>query len=137
VRERLGVALFVLGSTFLWIVPPFAGSLDRSTILSDALHVLGIATIAVFGVAAWALARGLLWSPLASRWAAVLGLLTCAAVAAVDVAVWRDALFGLDVLAHAAGCVSLLVLAAAPAVRSTLGDRWRELEDRRRTWYPD
>lgn len=136
-RERLAVALFVLGSTFLWIVPPFAGSLERSRILADVLHILGVATIAVLGVAAWAIARGLPWWLLAARWAAALGLVTCAAVAAVDVAVWHDATLGLGVLAHAAGCVTLLVIATVPAVRSTLGDRWRELEGRRRPWYLD
>ncbi len=136
-RERLGVALFVLGSTFLWIVPPFAGSLERATPLADVLHILGVATIVVFGAAAWALARDLPWWVHAARWAAALGLVTCAAVAAVDVAVGHDVLLGLDVLAHAAGCGALLVLATVPALRSTLGDRWRELEARRRPWYLD
>jgi hypothetical protein len=79
VRNLGGIALFLFGTTFLWLTPAFA-SKDVSTdsALWSITRVMALATMAGFLVATWALFQRDAWWENLAVGSAVLGLLTLA-----------------------------------------------------------
>jgi cell shape-determining protein MreD len=77
IRTMGGVALFLAGTTWLWLTPAFASKdVTRSGALWTASHVLSLITVAAFLVATWGLfARHSWWEPAALA-AAGIGLIT-------------------------------------------------------------
>lgn len=80
VRNAGGVALLLMGSTWLWLTPEFAGrGVATSGVLWSVTRVLCLLTVAGFCVATWGLfARRFLWEAVAlgSSVVGVLALVT-------------------------------------------------------------
>ena len=76
VRNLGGIALFLFGTTFLWLTPAFA-SKDVSTdgVLWAVTRVMALATLAGFMVATWGLFGRHSWWEAVAVGSAVLGLL--------------------------------------------------------------
>jgi hypothetical protein len=76
-RNIGGVALFLAGTTWLWLTPAFATKgVSTSGFLWDLTRILCLLTVVAFSVATWGLfARGGWWEATAIA-AAALGLLT-------------------------------------------------------------
>lgn len=87
IRNVGGVALFLAGTTWLWLTPAFASrDVSTSGLLWQTTRVLSLLTLAAFSVATWGLfARHGWWEQVAIG-AAVLGLVTLVpyAMAALD-----------------------------------------------------
>jgi hypothetical protein len=77
VRNLGGIALFLFGTTFLWLTPAFA-SKDVSTdgVLWAITRVMALATLAGFLVATWGLFQRDSWWEAVAVGSAMLGLLT-------------------------------------------------------------
>lgn len=76
-RNLGGVALFLAGTTWLWLTPSFASKgVSRSGALWTVTNVLCLATIAVFCVATWGLFARESWWEAVAIGAAVLGLVS-------------------------------------------------------------
>jgi hypothetical protein len=73
IRNLGGVALFLAGSTWLWLTPAFASrGVSTSGLLWASTRVLSLVTIALFVLATWGLfARHGWWEPVALGSAAV------------------------------------------------------------------
>lgn len=119
IRNLGGVALFLFGTTFLWLTPAFAskgvstkGALWTITLVGSLLVLIG------FSVATWGLFRGAGWWDTLAVGSAVAGLVVLvpywiAAARAGETAPW------FNVLIHAAGSVGVLVLLTVPVM-----ERW-------------
>lgn len=128
VRERVGVAMFVVGSTFLWVVPPFAGPLSPTSFVPTALHLLGVVTVLAYGITAWTYVRGSVWWAAVACVAGVLGLATTVLVGLEVSEVRGSPWLTLDLVAHAVGSLTLVGLALIPRWRAHLvrvGRRFR------------
>ena len=117
VRNLGGVALFLFGSTYLWLTPAFAapGSDTSGTAWAVTL-VLSLVTLAGFTVATWGMFhRNGWWVPVA------LGSAGLGVVALIPY--WVAAASsapnpGFDVLIHAAGCAAVFLLLLLPPLRA-------------------
>lgn len=77
IRNVGGAALFLAGTTWLWLTPAFAGrGVSTEGILWVVTQVLCFATIAGFCVAAWGLFARASWWETVALWSAVLGVAT-------------------------------------------------------------
>lgn len=116
IRNLGGVALFLFGTTYLWLTPAFAGRdvVAKGTLWS-VTQVLALVTLVGFTIATWGLfTRTEWWEPLAIG-SAVLGLVTL-------VPYWLAAHGGgegeawFHVFIHALGCAGVLLLLLLPSL---------------------
>jgi hypothetical protein len=122
IRNLGGVALFLFGSTYMWLTPLFAMNAGAATqtVLWSVVMVLCLITMAGFTVATWALfAKARWWSAVAVA-SAVTGLVVLipywvAAQAIGEPTPWYN------VLIHALGAVAILVLLRMPTLNSWVG----------------
>jgi hypothetical protein len=117
-RNIGGVALFLFGTTYLWLTPAFAGQgVSTKGILWSITQILALVTLLGFAIATWGLFRKVGWWDTAAIAAAVLGLLVLipywiAAHNSGEVTPWWN------VLVHALGAVGVLVLLTVPSLRT-------------------
>lgn len=77
VRNMGGVALFLAGSTWLWLTPAFAGrGVSTSGTLWATTRVMCLITVAAFCVATWGLFTRSAWWEAFALGSAALGLIT-------------------------------------------------------------
>ena len=75
IRNMGGVALFLFGTTFLWLTPMFASpGISTDGFLWALTQVLALVTLAGFTVATWGLFRRDAWWERVAVGSAVLGL---------------------------------------------------------------
>ena len=114
IRNLGGVSLFLLGTTFMWVTPAFAGKgVSTSGLLWAMTRVLAFVTLAGFTVATWGLfQRAGWWEPLAVT-SALLGLVTMVPywIAAARAGETNPAF---NVLIHVLGCAGVLALLLIP-----------------------
>jgi hypothetical protein len=119
IRNLGGVALFLFGTTFLWLTPALAGpGVSTKGVAWSITQVGALVTLALFTAATWGLfTKAGWWEPLAII-AAVVGLL-------VLIPYWLAASHagepnpGFNVLVHALGSVGVWALLLVPAL-----ERW-------------
>ena len=76
IRNIGGVALFLFGTTYLWLTPAFAGKgVSTKGILWSTTQILAFVTLLGFAIATWGLFRKAGWWDTAAIASAVLGLL--------------------------------------------------------------
>lgn len=114
IRNMGGVALFLFGTTFLWLTPSFASPGVSTTGRMWAITaVLALATLAGFMVATWGLFRKASWWEGAAVAAAVLGVV-------VLIPYWLAARHagettpGFNVFIHALGVAGVFILLLVP-----------------------
>ncbi len=116
IRNLGGVALFLFGTTFLWLTPSFASQgVSTEGLAWSITQVLALLTIALFTVATWGLfTKGGWWEAVAVI-AAAIGLL-------VLVPYWLAASHagevnpGFNVVIHALGSVGVCALLLVPSL---------------------
>jgi hypothetical protein len=119
IRNLGGVALFLFGTTFLWLTPSFAGAgVSTKGVAWSITQVLALVTLALFSAATWGLfTKAGWWEPVAIVAAAV-GFL-------VLIPYWLAASHageptpGFNALIHALGSVGVWVLLLVPSL-----ERW-------------
>jgi hypothetical protein len=114
IRNLGGVALFLFGTTFLWLTPSFASKgVSTSGRMWTVTAVLAFATLVGFTVATWGLFRKASWWEGAALVSAVLGVV-------VLIPYWLAASHagetnpGFNVLIHALGDAGVFVLLLVP-----------------------
>lgn len=114
IRNVGGVALFLFGTTFVWLTPMFAAAeVDTSGVAWSTAAVLAAVTIIGFTIATWGLFRRTdWWEPLAVASAAA-GVVTLVPywIAAQGSGVANPVF---DVVIHAAGSVGVVLLLRVP-----------------------
>ena len=118
IRNIGGVALFLFGTTYLWIMPMFAskGISAKGTLWSIS-NVLAILTLIGFSVATWGLFKRAEWWDTLAIASAVLGLVALipfwiAAHHSGEVTPW------FTVLIHVIGAAGVLLLLLVPPLRN-------------------
>jgi hypothetical protein len=119
IRNLGGVALFLFGTTFLWLTPSFAGQgVSTKGVAWSTTQILALVTLALFTAATWGLfTKAGWWEPVAII-AAAIGVL-------VLIPYWLAASHagavnpGFNVLIHALGSVGVWILLLVPAL-----ERW-------------
>jgi hypothetical protein len=77
IRNLGGVSLLLMGSTWLWLTPAFAGrGVSTSGVLWAMTRVLCLLTVVGFCVATWALFARYPWWELAAKGSAAVGAVT-------------------------------------------------------------
>jgi hypothetical protein len=121
IRNLGGVALFLFGTTFLWLTPAFATrGVSTEGFLWALTRVLAFVTLIGFTVATWGLFRRDSWWEGLAVGSAVLGLV-------VLVPYWIAAARagettpGFNVLIHALGSAGVLVLLLVPQLERWVG----------------
>jgi hypothetical protein len=114
IRNTGGVALFLFGTTFLWLTPSFASrGVSTTGAMWAVTAVLALATLAGFTVATWGLFRKASWWEGAAVTSAVLGVI-------VLVPYWLAARHAgetapeFNVFIHAAGDAGVFILLLVP-----------------------
>ena len=122
VRNLGGVALFLFGTTFLWLTPAFAGrGVSTKGALWSVTQVLCLVTLAGFTVATWGLFTRASWWEAVAVASAVLGAVVLvpywiAAHSAGEVTPW------FNVVVHAVGDAGVLLLLTVPALELWVQD---------------
>ena len=128
VRNIGGVALFLLGTTYVWLTQALAllgidtsafgtWGIDTSGIWWDVTRVLSAVTLVCFTVATWGLFARRSWWEVVALASASLGLLALTPFwIAVQVGGGSTPWFNL--LVHALGCASVLLLLLVPVLRA-------------------
>jgi hypothetical protein len=119
IRNLGGVALFLFGTTFLWLTPMFASKNVLTTGVAWSItQVMSLLTIAGFSLATWGVfARAEWWEPVAVAFA-VFGLLALVPyLVAARAAGEAPAVF--NAFVHVVGSVGVLVLLLVPSL-----ERW-------------
>jgi hypothetical protein len=117
-RNLGGVALFLFGTTYLWLTPMFAGrGISTKGILWSITQVLAFLTLLGFTIATWGLFKKSSWWDSVAIASAVLGLV-------VLIPYWiaahssGESTPGWNVLVHAVGAIGVLILLTVPALAS-------------------
>jgi hypothetical protein len=118
IRNTGGVALFLFGTTFLWLTPAFATpGVSTKGVAWSITQVLALVTLALFTAATWGLFAKAGWWEAVALVAAALGVL-------VLLPYWLAASHagepspGFNVLVHALGSVGVWVLLLVPSLES-------------------
>ncbi len=114
IRNAGGVALFLFGTTFLWLTPSLASpGVSTTGVAWSITQVLALATIALFTVATWGLFKKAGWWESVAVVAAAAGFVVLVPywIAASHAGVVNPAF---DVLIHALGNIGVLVLLLVP-----------------------
>jgi hypothetical protein len=116
IRNMGGVALFLFGTTYLWLTPSFAtAGVSTTGVAWSITLVLALVTIALFTAATWGLFKKAGW------WEAV-AVIAAAVGFVVLIPYWVAASHagettpGFNVLIHALGNVGVLVLLLVPSL---------------------
>jgi hypothetical protein len=116
IRNVGGVALFLFGTTFLWLAPAFATKgISTDGALWSVTNVLSLAAVLGFTIASWGLFRSSSWWEGAALASAALGVV-------VLIPYWLAASNagettpGFTVLIHALGDAGVFVLLLVPAL---------------------
>jgi hypothetical protein len=116
IRNIGGVALFLFGTTFLWLTPSFASpGVSTKGLAWSITQVLSLVTLALFAAATWGLFTKAGWWELLAIVAAVLGFV-------VLVPYWIAASHAGEVnpeftaLVHVPGSLGVLILLLAPTL---------------------
>ena len=118
IRNLGGVALFLFGTTHLWLTPAFAGrGFSTKGVLWTITQVLAFLTLLGFTVATWGLFKKSGWWDDVAIASAALGLVVLipywvAAHSGGEVTPWWN------VLVHALGAAGVLVLLVVPGLHS-------------------
>jgi hypothetical protein len=118
IRNVGGVALFLFGTTYLWLTREFAtAGLDTSGVWWGTTEVGALVTVAGFTIATWALFTRRHWWAGAALASATLGTLVLvpywvAAHAAGETTPW------FNVLIHLLGCAGVFLLLLTPRLRA-------------------
>jgi hypothetical protein len=119
IRNMGGVALFLFGTTFMWLTPSFASQgVSTKGVAWSITQVLSLVTLALFTAATWGLFTKAGWWEAVAVLAAILGFV-------VLIPYWLAASHagepspGFNVLIHALGSVGVLVLLLVPSL-----ERW-------------
>ena len=123
IRTLGGIALFLFGTTFLWLTPMFASpGISTKGVWWSITQVLSLLTLAGFTVATWGLFKKWTWWENAAIASAVLG-------AVVLIPYWiaahnsGETTPGFNVLIHALGDAGVLALLTVPALESWVNGR--------------
>jgi hypothetical protein len=117
-RNLGGVALFLFGTTYLWLTREFAtAGLDTSGLWWGVTEVLSLVVVAGFTVATWGLFRRSSWWAAAALASTVLGVLVLipfwiGAQSSGETTPW------FTVLIHALGCAGVFLLLLVPSLRA-------------------
>jgi hypothetical protein len=121
IRNLGGAALFLFGTTFLWLTPSFASpGASTKGVAWSITQVLALAAIAVFTAATWGLFTKAGWWEAVAVVAAVVGF-------AVLIPYWLAASHAGEpnpafmVFIHALGSVGVLVLLLVPSLERWVG----------------
>lgn len=119
IRVMGGVALFLFGTTFLWLTPEFATrGIPTTGVWWSITRVLALVTLVGCTAATWGLFQRASWWEPAAIAAAILGVAVLVPYwIAADQAV--ETTPGFNVLIHALGSVGVLVLLLVPGL-----ERW-------------
>ena len=116
IRNVGGVALFLFGTTFLWLTPAFATKgVSTDGVMWSVTNILSLAAVLGFTIATWGLFRAASWWEGAALASAALGVV-------VLVPFWFAASHagettpGFTVLIHAVGDVGVFVLLLVPTL---------------------
>ena len=118
VRNLGGVALFLFGTTYLWLTPMFASrGIPTKSIWWSITQVLAFATLLGFTIATWGLFKKSSWWDNLAIASAVLGLVVLipfwiAAHQSGEVTPWWN------VFVHALGAIGVIVLLTLPPLAS-------------------
>ena len=119
IRNLGGVALFLFGTTFLWLTPSFASpGVSTKGVAWSVTQVLALMTLALVTAATWGLFTKAGWWEAVAVVAAAVGF---AVLAPYWVAAHHagEVSPGFNVLVHALGSVGVLVLLLVPTL-----ERW-------------
>jgi hypothetical protein len=118
IRNTGGVALFLFGTTYLWLTREFAtAGLDTSGLWWAVTEVLSLATLTGFTVATWGLFQHRPWWATIALASAGLGLLVLIPFwIAADAA--GETTPGFTVLIHAVGCAGVFLLLLIAPLRA-------------------
>lgn len=117
IRNMGGVALFLFGSTFVWITPEFATrGIPNTGSWWAVARVLALLTILGFAVATWGLFQKASWWEVMAIASALIGLVAVipywvAAHQAGEATPW------FNVLIHALGSAGVLILLTVPSLQ--------------------
>ena len=115
-RNLGGVALFLFGTTFLWLTPAFAGAGVKTTgAMWSASNALSLAAVAGFSLATWGLFRQASWWEAAALVSTVIGVAVLAPywLAASHAGETTPAF---NVFVHALGDAGVFVLLLIPSL---------------------
>jgi hypothetical protein len=118
IRNLGGAALFLFGTTFLWLTPMFASpGVSTQGVLWSVTQVLSLITLVGFTVATWGLFSRAGWWEAVAIGSAIAGLVVLvpywiAAHSAGEVTPWFTA------AVHAVGSVGVLVLLLVPSLEN-------------------
>jgi|SoiMetStandDraft_5_1073268.scaffolds.fasta_scaffold04914_7 hypothetical protein len=118
IRNIGGVALFLFGTTYLWLTPMFAGKgVSTRGVLWSITQVLAFAALLGFTIATWGLFKRSSWWDGLAITSAIVGLVVLipywiAAHNSGEATPW------FNVLIHAIGAVGVLVLLIVPTLAS-------------------
>jgi hypothetical protein len=116
IRNMGGVALFLFGTTYLWLTPSFASpGVSTTGVAWSVTLVLALATIALFTAATWGLFKKASWWEPVAIVATAVGFVVLVPywIAASNAGAPNPAF---DVLIHALGNVGVLVLLLVPSL---------------------
>jgi hypothetical protein len=118
IRNIGGVALFLFGTTYMWLTPAFAGKgVSTKGAWWSISQVLVFATMLGFMIATWGLFRKSGWWEIAAIVSAIVGLVALipywvAAQLGGEITPW------FNVLVHAVGAAGVLVLLLVPTLQN-------------------
>jgi hypothetical protein len=119
-RTLAAVAMFLFGTTFLWLTPSFAGRATPPTGAAwSVVNVLALVAVAAFTLAAWGLYRQHTWWEGVAVTSAVIGLLSIVpflvGMRQID-ADLTDLGVQINIWMHVVGAVGVLAVTRAPVV---------------------
>jgi hypothetical protein len=126
-KNLLAVALFLFGSTFLWMTPAFAGRTPPPTGPAWTLvNILALAAVAGFTIAAWAVFKQYSWWGPVTLVSAIIGLV---AVIPFVIGVLQigtglaDLGIQINLWMHLLGCVAAVAVVGLPDLHTWVAHR--------------
>lgn len=123
-RTLAAVAVFLSGTTFLWMTPAMNGDDAPLTGMEwDVVRMLAWVAVVGYAAAAWGIIRALDWWPAALAGAALAGLATTVAFLVATQGSDGVPNVGANASLHAAVSLLLLAVVLVPPVRAVLARR--------------